>query len=386
MGQFTQDKEALRKLILQGLRQQGFTIRTNRICVPQKLTKEECRQFHRVAVEKKLTLAKPKLQRRESSLIQYIANGIEVRPEKISPELIYVQRDSQEEQLFRYVSLHWSIPVSSGYGRRLRFIIIDRSNNKLIGIIGLGDPVFSMRDRDGWIGWDAQIKGERLYHVMDAFVLGAVPPYSRLLCGKLVAMLATSNVVHEAFIRRYGGRASRIRGVVRPARLVLLTTTSALGRSSVYNRLCYNGTTYWRSIGFTQGYGEFHFSDGVYAAMRDFVVHSDDDKLQPTAKQEKWGTGFRNRREVVRKCLSAVGLSSEMNKHGIRREIFAAPLGAKACEYLRGEVACPKLYDRPVTDLWEIFRDRWLLPRAERNQSYRDFDRRTYKLWDDEVY
>ena len=39
----------------------------------------------------------------------------------------------------------------------------------------------------------------RLRNVMDAFVLGAVPPYRELLCGKLVAMLAASDEVRDAF-------------------------------------------------------------------------------------------------------------------------------------------------------------------------------------------
>ena len=379
------DKESLRELILEGIQRQGFAVCKERIVLPKMLSKEKYRQFHHVAVEKKRVLAKPKLQRHESWLIERIANGSDVIPERISPKLIQVQQNSKEALLFRYVSLHWSIPVSSGYGRRLRFIVIDRSNNKLIGIIGIGDPVFSLKDRDSWIGWDNRAKGERMYHVMDAFVLGAIPPYSQLLCGKLVAMLATSNVIRKAFARRYSRRTTLIRGVVHPAKLVLLTTTSALGRSSVYNRLRCDGMTYWQSIGSTQGYGEFHFSDGLYDAMREYVANSHDDLLQPTAKHEKWGSGFRNRREVVRKCLTAVGLPNELNKHGIQREIFAAPLGAQSLEYLRGEISDPQFYDRSVVQLWEVFRDRWLLPRAERDRSYLDFDHSTYMLWRQKV-
>jgi Druantia protein DruA len=38
--------------------------------------------------------------------------------------------------------------VSRGYGRRMRFLIWDQSNEKLIGLIVLGDPVFNLRVRD----------------------------------------------------------------------------------------------------------------------------------------------------------------------------------------------------------------------------------------------
>ena len=60
--------------------------------------------------------------------------------------------------------------------------------------------------RDCWIGWTKEDRQERLHHVMDAFVLGAVPPYSHLLCGKLVAMLAASNQVRDAFHGKYAGQ------------------------------------------------------------------------------------------------------------------------------------------------------------------------------------
>ena len=128
-----------------------------------------------------------------------MASGTDVDPDKIRPVLIEVQPDSKEELLFRYATLHWSIPVSSGYGRRLRFIVVDEYNEKLIGVLGLGDPIFNLGKRDSWIGWSKDDRRERLHQIMDAFVLGAVPPYSYLLCGKLVAMLAASDQVRGRF-------------------------------------------------------------------------------------------------------------------------------------------------------------------------------------------
>lgn len=91
---------------------------------------------------------------------------------------------------------------------------MDDANDKLIGILGLGDPVYALGARDEWIGWDRQAKKDNLYHVMNAFVLGAVPPYSYLLGGKLVAMMACSNEVRRAFRRRYSGKKSRDRSRV----------------------------------------------------------------------------------------------------------------------------------------------------------------------------
>ncbi len=46
-------------------------------------------------------------------------------------------------------------------------------------------------------------KARHLYHMMDAYMLGAVPPYSFLLGGKPTTMLACSNEVRNAFCTQH---------------------------------------------------------------------------------------------------------------------------------------------------------------------------------------
>src|SRR3546814_18344755 len=82
-------------------------------------------------------------------------------------------------------SLYWQVPVSDGYGRRMRFLVWDQAHGKLIGIFALGDAVFNQAARDAVIGWDHHRRSAALVNLMDAYVLGALPPYSHLLGGKL---------------------------------------------------------------------------------------------------------------------------------------------------------------------------------------------------------
>lgn len=225
---------ALRSKIIESLRRQGFALDATGVIAPSlNGHKEAVRALHAEAREAAIERARPGLARHEGRLLGYFASGADVQPERIAPVLKEVLPDTEEERLFRYARLHWSIPVSAGYGRRLRFLVFDESNGKLIGLFGLGDPVFSLGPRDTWVGWDSQAKSQRLRHIMDAFVLGAVPPYARLLCGKLVALLMTSDEVRDAFSKRYAGRTARISDRPFDGRLVLVTTTSALGRSSL---------------------------------------------------------------------------------------------------------------------------------------------------------
>ena len=191
-------------------------------------------RFHREAAQQRIRRA---LGDKIDLFLEEIANGGEVDPANIRPELVEARSGARTGDLFRFASLLWSIPVSQGYGRRLRYLVKDRANGKLIGIFALGDPVFNLRVRDEWIGWNQADRRERLVNLMDAYVVGAVPPYADLLGGKLVASLIASEEVGNKFQERYGGREGLISGKHKQARLTLVTVTSALGRSSVYNRL-----------------------------------------------------------------------------------------------------------------------------------------------------
>jgi hypothetical protein len=131
------------------------------------------------------------------------------------------------------------------------------------------------------------------------------------------------------------------------------------------------------SVGYTSGWGEFQFSNGAYSQLRDYAEKYCD----KTAKHESWGTGFRNRREVVRRVLANVGLSGNLMNHGIRRELFVMPLAKNAREFLRGEHQRLLWFHQPAEDLAAFFRDRWLLPRAGRSSEYRNFAREQFRLW-----
>ena len=373
------DRDDLRLQVIRSLRAQGFVVRNGTIRLPKGLSKDEIRTLHRTAVQHRIDRSKGGLFRKEPCLIKRIASGSDIVPSRILPRLVEVLPHSDEELLFRYASLHWSIPVSSGYGRRLRFIVVDDQNEKLMGLIGLGDPVYSLAPRDQWVGWTPTERRQRLRNVMDAFVLGAVPPYSFLLCGKLIAMLTASNTVRAAFENKYSGTRSVIKQRIHDGRLVLITTASALGRSSVYNRLRFANRLLFQSVGFTKGSGDFHFANGLYQTLASFA----NQHCTPTAKQERWGKGFRNRREVVKKCLPLLGLSSDWIYHGIEREVFVVPLASNCKEFLCGRAVEPMWYDQSEAEVFEYFRDRWMLPRCAWDKTFTNWSADEWQIWPD---
>ena len=219
--------------------------------------KDVVRSLHSTQRTDRLSSNSNFLARRASRLLPYFASGQDVDPGSIRPQLERVYAGTWQANLFRLASLTWSVPVSNGFGRRLRYVVWDAHNYKLLGLIAIGDPVFNLSVRDTLIGWDAGDRRERLVNVMDAYVLGALPPYNTLLGGKMVACLVRSREVYNEFTRTYGNTPGIISGKAKKARLLAVTTSSSMGRSSVYNRLRLDGVRYLEPIGYTPRVGPF---------------------------------------------------------------------------------------------------------------------------------
>jgi hypothetical protein len=361
-------KANLRRRVLGELRRMGFDPARGWIVANAALTKDEIRALHARQRSNLLVREQNFIREWQDRSIEHFANGDEVDPTLICPRVVRVRTDEQAA-LFRYATLQWSIPVSRGYGRRTRFLLVDRQNDKLIGIFALGDPVYNLTARDERIGWGVEQRNARLYNVLDAFVLGALPPYRQLLGGKLVAMAAVSNSTRETIKRKYDGRVTKILGEVKQARPVLITTTSALGRSSIYNRVKFGHDLLYHSVGYTRGFGHFQFSEPLFQALLDFL---NNDGGVPGYS---YGQGPNWRIRTLRVALVKLELDPELIHHGIRREVFLAPLARRWKEFLRGEVDRPSWYHFDLDEMTEFFLSRWALPRSERDPSFRDVRR-----------
>src|SRR5438552_9042345 len=224
----------IKRAVREHLKRLGFSRNANGLLRPADDSKDTFRDLHAAQRATRLRQESEFIKANWCNLKKHFANGDQINPELISPRLELVSAGTEQSDLFRIACLLWSVPVSAGYGRRICFLVRDGQNNKLIGLLALGDPVFNLRVRDEWIGWTASDRSKRLVNVLDAYVLGAVPPYNRLLGTKLVASLAVSTEVRDAFHVRYATRKGIISKKRKHPALCLITTTSALGRSSAY--------------------------------------------------------------------------------------------------------------------------------------------------------
>lgn len=357
----------LKRKIREHLQSLGFTKTKEGNLRPPGNTKEAIRSLHHAQREERL-MASQKFLSRAGGLINYFASGEEIDPEKISPVLERVTAGTKMGDLFRVASLSWSIPVSNGFGRRLRYLVWDESNGKLMGIIAIGDPVFNLSVRDQLIGWDTNDRSSRLVNIMDAYVLGAVPPYNSLLVGKLVACLLRSREIYNDFLNAYGDRAGVISKEEKKPRLLAITTSSSMGRSSVYNRLKLNGVQYLKPIGYTSGWGHFHIPDKLFVELRNYLRDID----HVYADQYSFGQGPNWRLRTIKAALTKLGFRESLMRHGIKREVFICCLADNSISVLKTGEGLPDISSMlTVKEISESALHRWVIPRSRNRHEYR---------------
>lgn len=364
------EEARLRRRIRAHLKQLGFSKGPAGELVPPGLDKQSYRDMHADQRNSRIISNQEWIESHACNLIQHFASGAEINVGKIRPRIELVKPRTWQSDLFRFATYYWRIPISEGYGRRIRFLVWDDFHEKLIGIFALGDAVFNLRARDEHIGWDHHRRKEALVNLMDAYALGAIPPYNMLLGGKLIASLIRTSEVVNIFAEKYRDSVGIISGEHKNARLVAVTTTSALGRSSIYNRLRIGSTSIFEPIGFTSGWGHFHISDDLFEDLREYLESMGD----IYANSHGYGQGPNFRLRVVKKALAGLGLDPDIARHGLAREVFFCPFASNALEVLRGEQRQACYASLPtVESISNAAMMRWVLPRAVRRPEFRDW-------------
>lgn len=363
----------LRRRVFAELLESGFDITDGVPELPAGEGKDVFRKIHERHRQLVLREQSEFIWNKEDSLLDNFADGKDLNLKEFQAVVTEVTT-TEDEELFKYASLTWSVPVTVGYGRRTKFLVRDKYNGKLVGIFALMDPVINLTPRDSEIGWNKEDKSRRLYNVMDAFVLGALDPYRQLIAGKLIALAVVSNEVRKRIYEKYKGTTTVIQKVEKDPTPVMFTTTSALGKSSIYNRISYKDKKIFRPVGFTQGFGHFHFSTDLFEDLRDFV--SDDERFRTGAFAQ--GPNYRIR--TIRLALDRLGLNPNILKHGIKREVYIAPLGYEWKAYLSCQTEKFTPFDFPMEDMSDFWINRWAINRAKNQPEYLTWTKENIRL------
>ncbi|MDY6991891.1 MAG: DUF4338 domain-containing protein [Pseudomonadota bacterium] len=359
------NESELKQRILMSLENQGFNYNPH-VRPPQqdKTTFKTLQQKSRI---EQIQLHKKFLSTTLKTVKQYIPHGKDIEPNEITLELRTVKAESLEGKLFNWWNfIWWSVPYQRGYGRLMRFLLWDTTHNAPFGLISLQSPILSMSIRDDFLEIPRNEKDIWINQSMQAQRLGALPPYHELIGGKMAALAVVSNEIRESYKNKYTDVKTRLKNRILAPQLLFITTTSAFGRSSIYNRLTYQDELVAQSLGYTKGSGSFHIPEELYLEL----IHFLSERGENVARS--FGHGPSRKIKLLNKGLKLLGLPN-CTYHNIHREFFLFPLVKNLKAVIKHQQQ-PEFYDRSLNDLFAFWQARWCLPKAKRNQAWKDFN------------
>lgn len=329
--------------------------------------KSVVRSLHLEAKSHDSGVSYTELRRDLTKLRAYFPQPSSISPSRIDPVLIpVIHQKGLEARLFRVARGYWSMPYSKGYGRRLRFLVMDQHHEAVIGVLGLQSPSADLSCRDAYLGVGKDRKLLVVNSTMDAYTVGAVPAYAPLLAGKLVAGLLHSPVIRQAYWRVYGAKRTTQLSERIQQPLLAITTASAFGRSSIYNRLRFHNQVLAKPLGYTRGFGTLHL-ESIYPGMVAWLKAND--RHVPAG----FGNGPKVRWQNIMRTLYDLGIPREYLSHGLKREVFLFELATNLIEVVRsGEL--PVMNDFDDARWGAYWRERWCLPRVSRTPEWAKFD------------
>lgn len=324
--------------------------------------------YNKETVKRAMSIKRTEILRKNSAWIdrnlaaarRNLADGNSVFNSRIKP-VIEVCETKKQHSIFRLFRYYWSSPYSEYVGRRIRLLIRDSAlpNQPLIGIAALGSPIIHIPERDSFLGWDKNIRTKNIIYAMDAYIIGALPPYNYLLGGKLISYLLASNEVRDIYRQKYATKLTLINQRTSDD-LVCLFTTGLYGKSSQYNRIKFNDSLLYNYIGDTKGYGTLHLTEETINLIREFLVSK---KIEIG---HTFGDGPSWTMRLIRTAGDLLGFDSDfLLRHSFRRSIYYVPLAKNAINFLNGKDDTPLYYNYPLRKLVAYWRSRWLLNRKK---------------------
>jgi hypothetical protein len=294
-----------------------------------------------------------------------LARGADVLKSKIQPRIEVCETQKQHD-LFRLFRYYWSSPYSDYVGRRIKLLVRDYSiaNKPIIGIAALGSPIIHIPERDSWVGWNKNQRTKNLVYSLDAYVVGALPPYNLILGGKLMSYILASNEVRKIYFNKYKNKVSLI-SKRKANSLACIFTTSLYGRSAQYNRIKLNSHSLYERIGETKGFGTLHLSEKTFSLMVLLV------KSKNKVIDNNFGSGPSWRMRVIRAAGDILGFDSDILLcHSFKRDIYAVQLASNTREFLKDNDAKLQYYNWHLKDIVSFWRERWLTNRLGNPEIY----------------
>jgi len=273
------------------------------------------------------------------------------------PEVVAIKNNDSHSSHWDILRTLVSTATNDGFvGRRIRYIVIDKTTKTYLGVICISSAMFRTRAIHTEIGWNAEVIKRRgaksgkpgLHNLANGQTIVAVQPFGgALLGGKLLSLLCVSNRVADDWYRKYGDR------------LVGVHTTSlyGTGNSTQYDNL----SPYWQRLGETSGEESLRLTPGTYELVKQWILHKHPEKYYRlfVEKNEKNMLVTReSKSEALPFAYKQMGIENTISKEP--RGVYSSMLYTNSVDYLNERITFEQLtpaFDNSVqalTDFWRF--------------------------------
>jgi hypothetical protein len=302
----------------------------------------EIRQYYLDERKEKLELIRPIVEERQSNVPPIL---------ELNPSIEFCESTKQHELWWYFRNMISSAPYSGDVGRRIRWLVVDKNTNFVLGFAGLSSSL-SIPIIDKHIGWtrEQKWKNKMVNNTMNMSHCIATPEFSKYLTGKITALSCISKEVIDKFEKKYGDEA------------VMFMTTSLFGKSSIYNRL--KGFLY---LGNTKGYSATLIDPKIKRQMREDYKREKGKHSEIYYNEDgsvKWEFG-------VVKSFQKLNKYAQIQRVENLRGVYILPLAENyqyfLCQRDENLVQLPR---ETFEDLVQYWRERWFNNRVDRIEAH----------------
>ena len=262
---------------------------------------------------------------------------------ELKPKMKLVDNDTEFNHLRRLIhSFEWVSTV----GRLIKVMVTDENTDKVLGIITYGSDLVSVECREDYIGWNKVHKHhlKKLNHTAVVSSIVPVQPFGfNMLGGKLIASLATTEMVRKIWKKRYNDE------------LVGLTTTSLFGSYSMYNNI-----PQWKKCGSSKGKVYIKPDADIYQFWLDWVRNNNREKYDEIMVGLKTGA----KQKMLSYIFGQLGIKATDYYVNQKRGVYFSPFYTNTNEFLRNEIDASKLIIKPQIDGGMDYIENWWKPKA----------------------
>jgi len=231
---------------------------------------------------------------------------------------------------------------------------IKQNKWEYLGILSLGSDFLAVGGRDEKIGWTDKDKfgGKLNYIAMASTIVPTQPLGYNYLGGKLVSLLAVSDVVENYWNSKYTNEV-----------LAGVTTTSLYGGFSQYNNL-----KYWKKCRSTEGKVEIEPTEDVYEKTRKWLMENYPQEYQKITKEKTESGNIKSHPKSKILAKAKTKLKVRGCESNAPRGVYWCPLYENSEKFLRNEDTelTAKRFDNSVSSLVNLWKEKYASKRISK--------------------